>query len=490
MNKHFVFAAFCAALLVQHATADGSDDWSQWRGPDRTGFVDTVPILDALPAKGLEPAWKLGDLPGGNSGGWSSPVISAGRVYVYAHIKNKTGELPEKKFPWLSPDKRVGMSDQEYKEYEIKRRAEDEQRAKAYRFEQRMMCLDLDSGETIWDQRTPAAYTRFVQSGTPCVVDEKVFVLGPERTAYCYNASTGEVIWRQRLPGEFRDEFFASSFVVSGNVALVACGPLYALRASDGQILWSGEEKATYSSHSSPAIWKSNRGEVAICNTSGGRTQAYRISDGELIWEIQSGVGQSSPVISGNLLLTYGASRKSGLSAYELNLDEPQKTPQMRWQFRGAADSGSCPVVRDGHVFVQGEKRLAKVRLEDGKRIWQSTMRISTPRYSSLIAAGDQVIYGWEGILSFDANADRYQQNYDAEIDSDSVLIDGDDLRTKLGLAEIERGEGGLAKAESLWQRNAVKSGPLRCSTPALSDGRLVVRLNQALVCYDLRKSP
>ena len=89
-----------------------------------------------------------------------------------------------------------------------------------------LVCLDLATGEVVWDKSDSSKYTRFVQSGTPCVADGRVFVLGAERTARCYDASTGDVVWSRRLPGDFRDEFFASSFVVDGDTALVACGPL------------------------------------------------------------------------------------------------------------------------------------------------------------------------------------------------------------------------------------------------------------------------
>lgn len=484
MLRYTVSAGLCVLMVASASLAD----WPQWRGPQRTGFVPAGPLLESLPQAGIQPIWKFDSIPGGNSGGWGSPVVSAGKVFLYTHTKIQKSDPGEKKYPWLAPNQRTGMSDQEYRDYEIKRRAEDEERAKAYAFEQRLLCLDLGTGDVVWDRKSPGVYTRFVQSGTPCVADGKVYVLGPSRTAYCYDAGTGNVIWEQTLPGEFRDEFFASSFVVDGGVALVACGPLYALDARDGKILFSGDANPDYSSHSSPVVWQSNQGAIAICNTSGARTQAYRINDGQKLWEVESGVGQSSPIIADDLLLTYGASRKSGLTAYRLSADSPEKSPQQAWQFRGLSDSGSTPVVSADSVFVQGEKRLAKVRLADGERVWQTTMKISTPKYTSLIAAGDQVFYAWEGILAFDAQSDRFTQLYDAEIDSESVLISGEDLRKKLSLDELEATEGGLAKSEALWQQNAIRSGPLRCSTPAFSDGRLVVRLGDALVCYDLEQ--
>ncbi|EMI16698.1 Pyrrolo-quinoline quinone [Rhodopirellula maiorica SM1] len=465
-------------------------DWPQWRGANRDGYAESSKLIRDLPAAGLPPVWEFADFEGGNSGGWSSPVIADGKVYVYAHTKSKKegDALGPAQYPWLSPEKRTGMTDAEYEAYEVRRRDENEARAKAFSFEQRVVCLDLKSGNTIWDKRTPVVYTRFVQSGTPCVADGKLFVLGPERTAYCYDAETGDVIWTARLPGEFRDEFFASSFVVHADVAMVACGALVALDAADGRLLWQGQSPLDYSSHSSPVVWKlgdqQTRADVVIANTQGGRTEAYRIADGTLLWDLQSGAGQSTPIVTHGLLLTYGSSRKNGLSAYRLDAATPDVTPELAWRFRGAADSGSTPAVYRDSVFVQGEKRLAKVRLEDGDTVWQTTLSISNPRYTSLLVAGDLLYFAWDGVLCVDAASDRFRLLFDAEIDSEGRLIKSDDLRNKLNLDAIEADAGG-GEAEKVWQK-ALTFGPLACSTPAISDGVMLVRRRDSLVCYRL----
>jgi outer membrane protein assembly factor BamB len=479
--------SFLLALVLTASSASG--DWPQWRGPDRTGYVQTANLISSLPSQGVTPLWKFGAFPGGNNGGWSSPVISGGRVFVFAHTKTKNpaADPVKAKYPWLAPEKRVGMTDQEYAEYEVNRRDENELQAKAFRFDERLVCLDLMTGKVIWDKSDSSKYTRFTHSGTPCVADGRVFVLGAQRTARCYDAATGELLWSRPLPGDFRDEYFSSSFVVDGDTALVTCGPLVALSAQDGQLRWHGDTPLDYPSQSSPAVWHAAEESVAIANTSGGRTQAYRISDGAKLWEINTGASQSTPIIAGDLLLAYGSSRKNGLKAYQLAADAPQKEPELAWQFQGAADSGSTPVVRGDAVFVQGEKRLAKVRLSDGDRLWQTTMKASNPRYTSLIAAGDQVFFGWEGLLSVKADGDDFQQLYEAKVDSDGVLIETDDLRAKLKLSEVEAETDGLEKSEKLWQQRAVKSGPLGCTTPAVSDGRMVIRLRDAVVCFDLR---
>jgi outer membrane protein assembly factor BamB len=415
-------------------------------------------------------------------------VIADGCVYVYAHTreKNPDVELGEEKYPWLPEDKRTGMTAEEYQEYEVKRRDENERHAKAFVFEERLVCLDLNSGEIKWEHHQESLYTRFTQSSTPAVVDGRVFVLSPERTASCFDAATGEVVWKRRLPGDFRDEFYSSSFVVTGDVAVVACGPLYALNVSDGAILWQSDAATDYPSHSSPVIWQSKTGPIVIANTQGGQTEAWSLRDGKRLWMLESGASQSTPIVTGDLLLTYGGSRKSGLRAFSMDAANPDKTPEEKWSFQGAADQGSTPAVFGQHVFVQGEKRLAKVDLETGRAVWQETLKVSNPRYTSLVVCGNQVFYGWEGLLAVDAQSDDYKVHYDAEITRDGRLIAGDDLRRELGLAGKEAEAKGLEAVEKSWQENAIKSGPLNCASPAVSDGKIVIRLRESIVCYEL----
>ena len=160
MLARFALAGCALLFIVSQSLAD----WPQWRGPDRLGSISAGPLVKTLPPEGLQPEWKFESIPGGGSGGWGSPVISNGRVFLFAHTREKTGDLGQKKYPWLSPEKRVGMTDEEYEQYEIKRREEDERRAAAFKFDQRLVCLDLDSGEVIWEQTTPGAYARFIQT--------------------------------------------------------------------------------------------------------------------------------------------------------------------------------------------------------------------------------------------------------------------------------------------------------------------------------------
>src|SRR5262245_31845769 len=63
------------ALLL--ACASGADDWTQYRGSDRDGVWRETGLLETFPREGLKVRWRAPA-----AGGFSSPVIAQGRVYL------------------------------------------------------------------------------------------------------------------------------------------------------------------------------------------------------------------------------------------------------------------------------------------------------------------------------------------------------------------------------------------------------------------------
>ena len=64
-------------VLLTLAPAAAAQEWTQWRGPGRDGFVSEKNAPAAWPEK-LERSWRveIGE-------GYSSPVVAAGRVFVH-----------------------------------------------------------------------------------------------------------------------------------------------------------------------------------------------------------------------------------------------------------------------------------------------------------------------------------------------------------------------------------------------------------------------
>ncbi len=136
---------------------------------------------------------------------------------------------------------------------------------------------------------------------------------------------------------------------------------------------------------------------------------------------------------------------------------------------------------------MQGERRLACVSLETGKETWRTTLRLKNPQFSSLLAADDKVFYGCEGLLAFVADSKKFTSLVDVKIGEGGLADREDAWRARLDLDKVEKEEGGAKKAQKIWKDRVEKHGPLQCATPAIFDGRLIVRLNDGIACYDLR---
>lgn len=484
LRSSLMAVPFAAVILALASATNGQADWNQWRGPDRDGLAPSSPkLIDKLPEAGLEPLWLNSEVPAGFDGGWGSPVVANGKVYLFVHerVERKGAKKAERKYPWLPPDKRGHLSDEEYVEYEKSRRKEEfEIAASDYDFFESVYCWDAMTGKELWRNHQPSVYSRFVQSGTALVKDGKIYVLGAGRKARCVDAETGKDVWDTRLPGEFLDEYYMSSIAVIDGVAVVLAGELFGVDATTGKVLW--ENKDVTGKDTSPVEWSHNGTNYVVVNSEGGKTACVDPKTGKELWRIDSQAGNSTPVIVGDTLITYGSSRKKGLRAFTMS---PTGAEPL-WTYQGTSDSGSSPVVVGDYVFVQGERRVACVNVKTGKEEWRGTLDLDRPRYTSLAAADGKVYYVFEGVLWFPASPDRYDPLAAGKINAAGWLASEEAQKKKLA-SDSSAGDKEV-NLDELYKKKVADQGPLECSSPAIDGGLLVVRLRKnGIAVYDLR---
>jgi len=289
--------------LALFAAAAPAEDWNQWRGPYRDGaLADSPPLIDELPTEGLSPVWVTeSEVPTGGKGGWSSPVVADGRVFVFAHLKNRRQdvELPPEKYPRLDEEAGAQLTSEERDEYERNRRLEQQRRRELeFQYLERLVCFDAQTGRQLWANERESRLTRFPQSASPAVVDGVVYVHGARGMVWAVSAETGGDLWRLQLPGEFDDEPHPASVAVADGVVIVLAGRLFGVDAARGQLLWQGEEEIR-SDHASPALWWHD-GAAHVVAHAGRETLCLSAKDGRERWRVESLVGRSSPVVVGD----------------------------------------------------------------------------------------------------------------------------------------------------------------------------------------------
>lgn len=429
------------------ASTDLRADWPQWRGPHRDGVASpSPPLIEELPPVGLQPLWKNSvDFAKGKNGGWSSPVVSNDRVLVFSHNRIEGSKTDREEF---------------------------------------LICLDVATGKLVWENVVTSRKTQFNQSGTPAVANDRVYVLGAGRVARAIDAASGKTLWTRELPGPDDDTAWQASFAVQGGVAVVFAGRLFGINAETGEILWQGEDSAKEGVHGSPAIAKVGSTTLAISPIGKGELLAVELKTGKEAWRVKAESNSSTPVIRNDLMLTLGQSRKGGLRCHRISAEKSD----LLWQHQKINDAGASPVIVGEYVFAQGERKLVCVSLASGEEQWSTELDMKQPRYTSLVASGDQVFYTFEDLFVFKAQPDAFQLLYRGLCERDGLVATEDAHRKLLGLDELSTTSEGQKEAEKLWRNKIGGAGPIACASPAISDGRLYVRLKSGLACYDLRR--
>ncbi len=208
--KSLVIAGF---LLV----ATGStyaDDWPQWRGTLRDGIWRETGIIRKFDSPEIKVKWRAPI-----SSGYSGPTVASGRVYVM--------------------DRLVEPKEQE-----------------------RVHCLDAESGKPIWSHAYDCVYKGVSYPNGPrasvTVNDGKAYSLGSMANLYCFDAAKGDVLWSKDLFTQYKvrmpDWGIAAAPLIEGdNVIVVISGEgdscVVAFDRMTGAEKWKAlPDKACYSS--------------------------------------------------------------------------------------------------------------------------------------------------------------------------------------------------------------------------------------------------
>jgi outer membrane protein assembly factor BamB len=497
-------------------------DWPQWRGPDRNGVsTDTTSIVSELPAEGFKKLWESSAIPSDHYGGHGSPVAVGDRAYLSlvwherqpsetrevdaetmqkfnhrglpAELSAKMEAAREALSPrmrgekleafiaqWnkdnLTPEQQISLGSwvgQRFKagataipmkwldkvaskegkpfataaEFKAWLDAEgfpDDLKQKVYDTvpntvkvaKDVVLCLDLATGKEVWKWEQPGAPSGRKSSCTCAIVNGKIFALLSTELV-CINQADGKLVWKSALKGKGP----GSSPLVVGERVYCNAGSTCAYNLADGSLIW--EQKKARGDTTSPTWWQPSTGKAAVAVHTGNALLGLNPDDGSVVWEVEGG-GQSTPVAHGDWLVIYSGTKDVGLRAYKA---DAQGLPKAAWShFWLTRRYTGSPIIHEGLVYnMCGEKHLC-FDLETGTKRWEEQINstISSP-----------------------------------------LLVDGKILIQENGGSHIR-----IVKADGTgYQMLArAKADAMSCASPAVSDGRLLVRQKDKLVCFDLRK--
>ncbi len=524
--RRFVLTAvFLLACLAIASGAAAASDWPQWRGPLRNGIQpDGPPLAGQWPRKGLTKLWESEMIPSDDDGGHGSVVAAGGCVYAaivwHTDVPTETRGIDDLVMRALGYQSVAGWPKETVRKMEQVRLSLDpnligadfdkfvadwleknldakkRQTVAGYvrnRFERRgdafplevydklltvskkrfpneaalvewldaqgfsekikkeimaavpptlkvaedvVVCLDLATGRTLWKCKSPGEATGRMASSTPCVADGRVYALGSAHF-HAVDALSGKLIWSAPLPAKGP----ASSPLVVEGVLVVNAGKLAAFDAATGKPLWT-QPKAG-GGNSSPVAWKSAGQTVVICNGRG-VLAGVDLKAGKVLWTTPGG-GDCTPAIVDSALAVQTNNPKVGILAGNLTATGFTRLWNIPYD---PLRSASSPLIVDGRVYLMDDNIHYCFELASGREMWKEAVASST--ISSPVLADGKIF----------------------------LVVGGGTKIVMLKPSPEKHIQLGKANARAMW-----------VPSPAIADGKLLLRGRKGITCYSLTAS-
>jgi outer membrane protein assembly factor BamB len=366
----------CVAVVLG-AGAVASAQWPQFRGPTGQGSArDAEPPLEWGERRNV--VWKV---PVG--GGWSSPVVSGGRVWLTAAVAEAGA--------------RGAVS-------------------------LRAVAFDAETGRTLADVEvfrveSPEAINlkNSRASPTPVVDGGRVYVhFGADGTAAL--DQDGAILWRTRLPYESQHGNGGSP-VLHGGLLIVNCDGwgqeayVAALDTATGDVRWKTSRPRPWShAYSTPLVIEVD-GEAQVVSTGAFRAVAYEPRTGREIWRVRYADGFSNvprPVYAHGLVYLATGFNEPTLIAVRPDGHGDVTGTHLAWtQRRGAPYTPSPIVVGDHLYYVSDTGVLTQADARSGTVRWQH--RLGGNYSASPVLAGGRLYFlSEEGVTSVLAPGEEF----------------------------------------------------------------------------------
>ncbi|MGD0897072.1 MAG: PQQ-binding-like beta-propeller repeat protein [Thermoguttaceae bacterium] len=447
----------------ENALAAGRD-WPCWRGPQSNGVAVSCgrPLVDSLAH--ARPLWRSEErtpdawiwsrsVSPGVSGGFASPIVAEGRVYLFYYLPSGTI----------------------FAEGDVRKSREPAKVKLRVAADEVFLCTDAATGETVWKTVVPEKGLNYNYGPggpfmTPCFASGRLYAIGTIGVVYCLDAATGRLVWQSGLGAEtdrfarMRTEcletpglakcsmdFCSAPMVIDG---VVVCNDnregLVGLDAETGKQLW-GPVPECINKASSPVRWTHQDKNYVIAASY--KAVCVEPKSGRVVWEVTGVANAGTPGVSENYMVLGGASsncnqrakRTAGMMCYRIDLNGATKAWALDSEFCNHVTS---PIIQDGHVYGFSSDDTVCLKVETGEVVGEAPFP-STRSCSSLTAVDGRIL-----------REHLYQRLYWHNADPKTFAQLGDPWHPP-------------SHAEN--------------TTSTIADGRLFIRGKDGIYCYDLR---
>jgi outer membrane protein assembly factor BamB len=362
-----------------------------------------------------------------------------------------------------------------------------------------------------WGREGPSElWRRPVGSGFagPVVADGRLILfhrLNDHEVVEAWNAVSGEPIWRYDYVTTYRDDFGfdegprAVPVVVDGKVfTFGAQGHMHAFDLETGDLVWGvdtrvefGVRKGFFGSAGSPLIDSGH--VIANIGGAGAGVVAFDADTGEVAW---TALDDDASYSSG-IRATFGGVPHAVFftRSYLAGLDPTDGSVRFtqRWRSRLMASvNAATPIVVDDFIFVSSAygtgAGLFRVNGDQLDQVWISDEVMSNHYATSVYHEGH--LYGFHGRQEYSPNL-RAVELQTGQVKWDIPTYGAGTITVADGRLLIIRESGELVMAEASPEAFSVIDqaqllDPVIRAYPALANGKLYVRNENTLVCFDL----
>jgi outer membrane protein assembly factor BamB len=423
--------ALAAGMIV--ATVGGAADWPQWRGPDRSGVSAETGLLKSWPKAGPPLLWTFSKA----GRGYSSPAVVGGKAYLLG-----------------------ARDDEEY-----------------------LIGLD-DKGADLWATKIgPVFDFRTNQwsrgpNSTPSLDGGLVYGLGSQGILICAEANGGKEVWRKDLPRDMAGEvsnyapggvdkygwgYCWSPLVDGEKLLIVPGGPgglFAALDKKTGKELWRSKGVPEQATYSSPMVLEVGGVRHYVYVTQNG-VLGVDAKNGDLLWSYKRAepfpdVVCPTPIVRGDQV--YVTAWGGGAELLKVTPAGKGFDIKVVWSEREIANHHGGVVLVDQYVYgFDGERAWKCQEFASGQIKWTSMRGALGP--GSLMAADGMLFClsekGGKGLVALlEATPQKY---------------------TEKARFSLPQGAADRKTLGHVWTH------------PVLSDGKLYLRDQEYLFCYQVK---
>lgn len=328
-----------------------------------------------------------------------------------------------------------------------------------------LVAINLADGKTLWSRELPGktAHTHkknSLASGTPACDGQSVYCVvwdGETISMQAFNLE-GKPLWNSPIGSYTSQHGPAHSPVLHGGLVFVnydqdGAAEFIAFDAKTGSKKWTAPRKFERACYATPFVLDrpGKPTEIVLCSTH--QLTAYEPATGRVIWDYQFewAAGKmplrtiAAPVVVGDSIISFFGD--GGGNRYAVAVNPSGGTPSKLWEARKDTPYVPCPIARGDHLYWITDKGFAVcAEAKTGKIVWN------------------------ERVFTKDVSA--------------SPVLVGDTI-----LAIAEDGKVAAIKAAPVFDEAKMSSlGQDTFCTPAVADGKLVVRGSSDLFCYGSKK--